>query len=42
MLGGALSGIAAENLQRESGIESRTLASWEKTWETDRGRLGKT
>ena len=41
VLGAALSGIAAENLQRESGVESRTLASWEKTWETDRGRLGK-
>jgi Ti-type conjugative transfer relaxase TraA len=41
VLGAALSGIAAENLQRESGIESRTLASWEKTWETGRERLGK-
>ena len=41
VLGGALSGIAAENLQRESGIESRTLASWEKAWEAGRERLGK-
>src|ERR1700681_991115 len=41
VLGGALSGIAAENLQRESGIESRTLASWEKTWEAGWERLGK-
>jgi Ti-type conjugative transfer relaxase TraA len=41
VLGAALSGIAAENLQRESGIESRTLASWEKTWEAGRERLGK-
>jgi len=39
VLGGALSGIAAENLQRESGIESRTLASWEKAWRDGRERL---
>jgi ATP-dependent exoDNAse (exonuclease V) alpha subunit len=39
ILGGALSGIAAENLQRESGIESRTLASWEKAWQEGRERL---
>jgi Ti-type conjugative transfer relaxase TraA len=39
VLGGALSGIAAENLQRESGIESRTLASWEKAWQAGRERL---
>ena len=39
--GAALSGIAAENLQRESGIESRTLASWEKAWREGRERLGK-
>ena len=36
VLGGALSGIAAENLQRESGVESRTLTSWEKTWDAGR------
>jgi Ti-type conjugative transfer relaxase TraA len=41
VLGAALSGIAAENLQRESGIESRTLASWEKTWDAGREQLGK-
>ena len=41
VLGGALSGIAAENLQRESGVESLTLASWEKTWREGRERLGK-
>jgi Ti-type conjugative transfer relaxase TraA len=41
VLGGALSGIAAENLQRESGVESRTLASWEKAWDAGRERLGK-
>jgi Ti-type conjugative transfer relaxase TraA len=39
VLGGALSGIAAENLQRESGLESRTLASWEKAWQAGRERL---
>src|SRR5713101_8198099 len=39
VLGGALSGIAAENLQRESGVESRTLASWEKAWREGRERL---
>src|SRR6266851_3714983 len=39
VLGGALSGIAAENLQRESGVESRTLASWEKAWRERRERL---
>jgi Ti-type conjugative transfer relaxase TraA len=39
VLGGALSGIAVENLQRESGIESRTLASWEKAWQVGRERL---
>ncbi|MDQ2926260.1 MAG: Ti-type conjugative transfer relaxase TraA, partial [Acidobacteriota bacterium] len=38
--GAALAGIAAENLQRESGIESRTLASWEKAWREGRERLG--
>jgi Ti-type conjugative transfer relaxase TraA len=39
VLGGALSGIAAENLHRESGVESRTLASWEKAWREGRERL---
>ena len=39
VLGGALSGIAAENLQRESGVESRTLASWEKAWQEGYERL---
>src|SRR5216684_687523 len=41
VLGGALSGIAAENLQRESGVESRTLAAWEKAWREGRERLSK-
>jgi Ti-type conjugative transfer relaxase TraA len=30
--GGALAGIAAENLEHASGIPSRTLASWELSW----------
>ncbi|MGH7814646.1 MAG: Ti-type conjugative transfer relaxase TraA [Candidatus Binataceae bacterium] len=37
--GAALSGIAAENLSRESGVESRTLASWEHSWKQGRDRL---
>ena len=32
MVGGALAGIAADNLRSEAGIESRTLASWEYQW----------
>ena len=39
VLGGALSGIAAENLERSSGVQSRTLASWEKAWREGRERL---
>jgi Ti-type conjugative transfer relaxase TraA len=37
--GGTLSGIAAEGLQAGSGIESRTLASWEHAWGQERERL---
>lgn len=37
VVGGALAGKAAEGLQKEAGIESRTLASWALQWE--RGRL---
>jgi Ti-type conjugative transfer relaxase TraA len=37
--GGTLSGIAAEGLQAGSGIESRTLASWEYAWGQERERL---
>ncbi len=36
VIGAALSGIAAENLSRESGLESRTLASWEHSWQQGR------
>ena len=38
--GAALSGIAAEGLQRSSGIPSRTLASLELAWSKGRDRLG--
>ncbi|NLR97320.1 Ti-type conjugative transfer relaxase TraA [Rhizobium sp. P38BS-XIX] len=38
VVGGALSGKAAEGLEREAGIQSRTLASWELRW--NRGRDG--
>lgn len=32
VIGGALAGIAADNLRSEAGVESRTLASWEYQW----------
>ena len=38
--GAALSGIAAENLEAGSGIESRTIASLEHAWGKDREQLG--
>jgi Ti-type conjugative transfer relaxase TraA len=37
--GAALSGIAAENLCVASGIQSRTLASFEYSWQADRDPL---
>jgi Ti-type conjugative transfer relaxase TraA len=37
VVGGALAGKAAEGLEKEAGIASRTLASWQLQWE--RGRL---
>jgi Ti-type conjugative transfer relaxase TraA len=39
--GGALAGIAAENLENASGITARTLASWERSWEKGYDLLGK-
>jgi len=43
VVGGALAGKAAEGLEKEAGIISRTLASWELRWNQGRDRLdGKT
>jgi Ti-type conjugative transfer relaxase TraA len=39
--GAALSGIAAENLEKASGVESRTLASWELAWKNGKGELSR-
>jgi Ti-type conjugative transfer relaxase TraA len=39
VVGAALSGIAAENLEHGSGIASRTLASLEHAWSQDRDQL---
>ncbi len=39
--GAALSGIAAENLRRASGIASRTLASYEHAWKQGRDGMGR-
>lgn len=39
VLGAALSGIAAQNLERAAGVQSRTLASWELGWKQGRERL---
>jgi Ti-type conjugative transfer relaxase TraA len=43
VVGGALAGKAAEGLEKEAGIASRTLASWELRWKQGRDALdGKT
>ena len=38
--GAALAGIAAEGLEKSSGISARTLASWEWSWDKGREELG--
>jgi Ti-type conjugative transfer relaxase TraA len=37
--GAALSGIAAENLEKSSGVESRTIASWELAWKNGKAEI---
>lgn len=39
VVGGALAGKAAEGLEKEAGIRSRTLSSWELRWNRGRDQL---
>ncbi|MBP1884945.1 Ti-type conjugative transfer relaxase TraA [Sinorhizobium mexicanum] len=39
VVGGALAGKAAEGLEKEAGILSRTLSSWELRWKEGRNQL---
>ena len=39
VVGGALAGKAAEGLEKEAGIASRTLSSWELRWQAGNDRL---
>ena len=41
MRGAALSGTAAENLEKAAGLDSRTLASWELGWKEGRTELSR-